>query len=65
MVELVGAAALEDACGERYRREVSDLGLGERLFRYYFKSILVLCFCFVFDYTNNILFFVSSERPLL
>ena len=27
-----GAAALEEACGERYRREVSDKGLGERFF---------------------------------
>ena len=31
LVPLSGASALEDACGERYRREVSDLGLGYRL----------------------------------
>ena len=28
VVELEGAAAVEDACGERYRREVTDKGLG-------------------------------------
>ena len=28
MVELMGAAALEDACSERYRRAVTDEGLG-------------------------------------
>ena len=27
-VSIEGAAAIEAACGERYRREVSDLGLG-------------------------------------
>ena len=32
LVPVSGAAALEEACGDRYRREVSDLGLGERFF---------------------------------
>ena len=27
-IKLVGAKAVEEACGPRYRREVSDLGLG-------------------------------------
>ena len=59
MVELVGATALEDACGERYRREVSDLGLGERFFvRYHLLSFLVFRFLFLFVYTKNMLFFV-------
>ena len=66
-VELVGAAAVEDACGERYRREVSDLGLGERFFvvRYSFSSIFVLCFLF-FLFISKIFYSLYNLRhPLL
>ena len=33
-MELVGAAAVEDACGERYRRDIADKGLGICLFSF-------------------------------
>ena len=46
-VQLVGAAAVEDACCERYRREVSGLGLGEH-FLFVIISQAFVCFVFFF-----------------
>lgn len=48
VVELVGAAAVENACGERYRREVTDKGLGIFFCSRSPKLIVFSRFCFPF-----------------
>ena len=57
LVVLVGAAALEDACGERYRREVSDLGLAYCFFRYRLVNLNILVFLFLFAHFQEIKLF--------
>ena len=68
MVTVSGASGLEEACGERYRREVSDLGLGERFFSLLFSKYSCSLFSSSFCLYQNLFYSLynpcapSSER---